>query len=113
MRSQIGELLEPVVAVVAAVGDGRAALEAVESLDPDLAILDISMPEMDGIEVARELTRRGKRAKVIFVTLNDSQTLRAAAQEAGGLAYLTKTGLRQDLLEIVRVILDSSPTGTP
>jgi DNA-binding NarL/FixJ family response regulator len=101
----MSELLGPIVDIVAAVDDGRAALAAVESLDPDLVILDISMPEMNGIEVAQELSRRGKRAKIIFVTLHESPQMMAAAEAAGGLAYITKTGLNHDLVETVKSLL--------
>jgi CheY-like chemotaxis protein len=105
MRFQISKLLEPVVDIVAAVGDGRSALEAVESLDPDLVILDISMPEMNGLEVAREITRRGFHARIIFVTLNESPQMRSAAMDAGGLAYIAKSALNRTLLSTVQRVL--------
>ena len=108
MRTRITRLLESQFDIVAAVGDGRSALQAVESLDPDLVILDISMPEMNGIDVARELSRRKHRAKVIFVTLHDSPEVMTAAMAAGGLAFLSKSGLDRNLIRTARAILEQS-----
>ena len=105
MRFQIRQLLEPVVDIIAAVGDGRSALEAVESLDPDLVILDISMPGMNGVEVAREITRRGFQGRIIFVTLDELPQMRSAAMEAGGLAYIAKSTLNRTLLSAVQHVL--------
>jgi len=103
-RIHILELLQPVIEIVAVVPDGRAALDAVERHDPDLIVLDISMPELNGMEVAHELNRRGKRAKIIFVTLDDSEEMKIAATSAGVSAYLTKTHLNHNLLDAVSSI---------
>jgi DNA-binding NarL/FixJ family response regulator len=101
-RLHLQQLLEPFFEIVAAAPDGRMALDAIEQYDPDLVVLDISMPELNGIEVAHEVARRGKRAKIFFVTLDDSEEMRAAATSAGAAAYLTKTHLNHNLLEEIR-----------
>lgn len=103
-RIHILELLQPVAEIVAVVPDGRAALDAVERHDPDLIVLDISMPELNGMEVAYELKRRGKRAKIIVVTLDDSEEMKAAAKLAGVSAYLTKTHLNHNLRSAVSTL---------
>ena len=105
MRKEIADRLDSLVDVVASVGDGRSALVAIESHGPDLVVLDICMPEMGGIEVARELTRQNNPAKIIFVSLHGSPALMEAAEAAGGVAYLLKTSLNQHLLETVRSLL--------
>ena len=74
--------------VVAAVDGGRAAVEAVERDDPDIVLLDISMPDMSGIEVARHLTARERPPAVIFVTAHDEHALEAF--EVRALDYLLK-----------------------
>ena len=106
MRTRIRELIVPLVEVVASVSDGRAALDAIEQHDPDLVLLDISMPELNGIEVARELTRRGSRAKIIFVTLDQSEQMRVAARTAGGAAYIAKAHLDQDLIPAIKSLFN-------
>jgi len=72
------EVLDAVVAllqdsfnVVAMASDGRSALAAVLKLEPDLVVLDISMPGMTGIEVARELKCRGNKTKIVFLTVHE------------------------------------------
>jgi len=57
--------------VVGTVSDGRTALAAVLKLEPDLVVLDISMPGMTGIEVARELKCRGNKTKIVFLTVHE------------------------------------------
>lgn len=76
--------------VVAAVGDGEAALEAITEHQPDLAFLDIQMPEMTGIEVARHLVQhsRGSRTHIVFVTAYDQYAVEAF--EAGAIDYVLK-----------------------
>jgi two-component system response regulator NreC len=56
--------------LVAVVPDGRQALESALRLNPDVAILDISMPELDGFQTLRELRRAGSRARVVFLTMH-------------------------------------------
>jgi DNA-binding NarL/FixJ family response regulator len=108
MRIQIRGLLEPAVEIVAEVPDGRSALHAIESHDPDVVLLDISMPELNGMEVANELARRGMRTKVIFVTMDDSEEMKAAAMSAGAAAYLTKTHLNHNLLEAIHALFPAA-----
>ena len=80
----------PDLNVVAAVGDGEAALEAITEHQPDLAFLDIQMPEMTGIEVAGHLVQhsRGLRTHIVFVTAYDQYAVEAF--EAGAIDYVLK-----------------------
>jgi DNA-binding LytR/AlgR family response regulator len=80
----------PDLNVIAAVGDGEAALEAINEHQPDLAFLDIQMPEMTGIEVARHLVQhgRGSRTHIVFVTAYDQYAVEAF--EAGAIDYVLK-----------------------
>ncbi len=73
--STVAALLRESFDVVDTVSDGRAALEATLKLEPDLVVLDISMPLMSGIEVAEELTRQGNKAKVVFLTVHEDQDI--------------------------------------
>jgi two-component system response regulator AlgR len=78
----------PGVAVVGTAGDGEAALRIAEAVTPDLVLLDIAMPGMDGIDVARALSRSGVDAAVVFVTAFDNFAV--AAFDVAAIDYLMK-----------------------
>ena len=84
--------------VVGTVSDGRMALEATLKLEPDLVVLDISMPLMSGIEVAEELTRLGNKAKIVFLTVHEDHDILNACRAAGGLGYVIKVFMDTDLV---------------
>jgi DNA-binding NarL/FixJ family response regulator len=67
-------------------------------LQPDLVVLDISMPLMSGIEVAQELTRRSSKAKIVFLTVHEDADILKACLAAGGLAYVLKVFMEADLV---------------
>jgi DNA-binding NarL/FixJ family response regulator len=94
----VAELLRGTFEVVGTVSDGRAALEAVLALDPDLAVLDISMPCMSGIDVARELLRRGSKARIVFLTVHEDTDILETCLAAGGLGYVVKVYMDTDLI---------------
>jgi DNA-binding NarL/FixJ family response regulator len=83
--------------IVGLAHNGEEALDAVASLDPDLVILDISMPLVDGIQVASRLRERGHRAKIIFVTVHEDRDYIEAAWSAGASGYVLKSQLATDL----------------
>jgi len=83
--------------VVAAVGDGQAALDESARLAPDVLVLDISMPVLSGIEAARRLTAAGSAAKIVFLTVNRDVDSVRAALAAGALGYVIKDRLVADL----------------
>jgi DNA-binding NarL/FixJ family response regulator len=97
-------LLEPHYDVVGTVGDGQAALAAAERLHPDVVVLDISMPEMSGIEAARRLAERGLR--IVFLTIHLEEALVDVALAAGALAYVHKARAAEDLLPAIREVLE-------
>src|SRR5260370_15329693 len=88
--SAASALLEKHFEIVAMVTDGTAALERTIALSPDLVVLDISMPGMSGIEVARELKKRGNSTTVVFLTVHDDADILATCLAAGGLGYVLK-----------------------
>jgi DNA-binding NarL/FixJ family response regulator len=94
----IAKLLEGSFEVVGMVSDGQAALDAVLALAPDLVVLDISMPGMSGIEVARELKRRRNKTKIVFLTVHEDTDILAACLAAGGLGYVVKVLMETDLI---------------
>ena len=105
MLDAVSNLLADDFRLVAAVTDGRQAVDAVSRLDPDVAVLDITMPELDGFHAAEELRRRGSQAKVIFLTVNDDEDYVAAALESGGVAYVLKSRMYSDLMRAISAAL--------
>lgn len=88
--------------VVAETGRGDDALRLVEELRPDLAILDVRMPGLDGIEVAREIVS-ARTAAVLILTAFGQRELVERAAEAGALAYLVKPWQRSDLIPAIEM----------
>jgi CheY-like chemotaxis protein len=96
--SRVSQLLRSRFEVVAEVADGRAAVEAAVRLDPDLVVLDIAMPTLNGIRVARELRRYGLRAKIVFLTMHSGDDYLSAAFESGAIGFVSKSRLQIDLI---------------
>jgi DNA-binding NarL/FixJ family response regulator len=96
--STVTALLRESFDVVETVADGQAALKATLKLEPDLVVLDISMPLMSGIEVAEELKRQGNKAKVVFLTVHEDQDILNTCRAAGGLGYVIKVLMDTDLV---------------
>ena len=90
------ELLRADFCIVAAVTNGRLALEAANKLHPDLIVMDIAMPVMDGIDTAKELRRLGSNAKILFLTVHEDEGYIAAARACGD-GYVLKSRMRSDL----------------
>jgi DNA-binding NarL/FixJ family response regulator len=102
---EVAALLRESFEVVGAFSDGRAALEGTLALEPDLVVLDISMPEMSGIEVAEELTRRAHNIRVVFLTVHEDMEILQTCQSAGGLGYVIKLHMNTDLVPAVNEAL--------
>ena len=90
--------------IVGETGRGDDALRLVDELEPDLAILDVRMPGLDGIEVAREIVAN-RSAAVLILTAFGQRDLVERAAEAGALAYLVKPWDRSDLIPAIEVAL--------
>jgi DNA-binding NarL/FixJ family response regulator len=96
--------LEPDLEVVGAVGDGRAAIEAVERLRPDVVLMDVRMPEMDGVTATRELHRRFPDVGVIILTTFDDDEYIFEGLKAGARGYLLKDISSEEMAEAVRTV---------
>jgi DNA-binding NarL/FixJ family response regulator len=91
-------LLAPEFDVVATAGDGRGVLEAAEKHQPELILLDISMPGLNGIEAARRLKQSNPDAKLIILTMHGDLSFVSAAFEAGASGYVLKQSAATELL---------------
>ncbi len=83
-------VLEPEFEVAGTVVDGKALLEAAALLRPDVVVLDISMPGLDGFEAAGQLKKAGAQVKIVFLTVHDEPDFVRRAFEVGGLGYVVK-----------------------
>ncbi len=106
-------LLEPEFDVVETVDNGQALVEGAPRLDPDLLVVDIAMPILNGIEAARQLTASGTRAKIVFLTVHDDEDYVRAAQAAGALGYVIKSRLASDLAPALREALEGRTFVSP
>jgi DNA-binding NarL/FixJ family response regulator len=91
--------------VVGSVADGLALIAEAERLNPDVIVLDITMPGLDGIEAARQLRCSRHPARLVFLTVHESREFVRAAIDAGGLGYVVKVRLASDLLPAIRAAL--------
>jgi len=105
-------ILEHVVAmlegdfhVVGTVRSAPTALNEIQQLRPDVAILDVSLGEESGIDVAKELRARGYEGKIVFLSIDDDPEFVVAAFIAGGTAYVSKPRMGNDLALAIRIVL--------
>jgi len=97
--------LQPHFDVVKTVGDGQALLDEAARLEPDVVVLDISMPVLNGIEAARKLKAAGSPARIVFLTVHADLDYVSAAFGTGALGYVLKSELASDLLPCLREAL--------
>jgi len=93
---------EPDIEVVADVADGRAALSAVLAEEPDVVLMDLRMPVMDGVEATRAVRDRRPDVAVLVVTTYDTDEAIVRAVEAGAAGYMLKDSPTEDLVDAVR-----------
>jgi DNA-binding NarL/FixJ family response regulator len=113
LREAFAQLLEPACEVVGTVADGRALLEAVPKLRPDIVVVDIAMPLLNGLDAARQLKRETPGLKVIFLTVSEDCDLAAEALRAGASAYLLKNSAVSELLKAIQEAFQGRSYVTP
>ena len=92
--------------VVGAVDNGQDAVDEVRRLDPDVLIIDISMPLLDGLQAVSQLRSINHRTKVVFLTVHEDQEFIDAAFSAGGSGYVTKADVTTDLVPAIHEALE-------
>lgn len=107
------KLLEPHCNVVATVSDGRALLDAATTLTPDIILVDIGMPLLNGLEAARQLKSKMPTVKVIFLTMQEDPDLAIAAMRSGASGYLLKTSAPSELIHAIQEALKGRSYVTP
>jgi DNA-binding NarL/FixJ family response regulator len=107
------KLVEVECDVVGTVEDGRALVEAAQKLRPDLILLDISMPLLNGLDAARQLTKLVPESKVIILTMHASPTYATEAFQAGASGYLLKRSAVSELSQAIQSVLQGQQYLTP
>lgn len=95
--------------VAATANDGRAALEQIQRLAPAVAVLDLNMPGLNGIQITRELVRQHLEVKVVICSVENDPELIEAARMAGALGYVLKPRINRDLVAAVRCAASGTP----
>jgi len=98
-------VVEPRCEVVGMVSDGRALLTAAAKLKPDIVVLDIAMPQLNGLDAARHLKPAMPKLKLIFMTMNEDPDLVGEAFRAGASAFLLKQAAAFELMEAIEKVL--------
>jgi len=90
--------------IIGEASDGAEALEKAKDLSPDVMVLDVTMPRMNGLEACRLLRKRAPQLEILFVTQHDSPQMMREAMEAGARGYVVKSNAARDLLEAVEAV---------
>jgi len=106
-------MLEPEFDLVGSVEDGQALLAAAKTLKPDVILLDISMPVLNGIDAARRLRKLLPSARLIFLTMHADPDYVAEAFRAGAMGYLLKRSAASELLTAIREVLKGNHYVSP
>lgn len=109
----IKTILEPHHEIVGTVTDGRALIDAALRLKPDLIVLDITMPLLNGIDAAVQIKKSLPAAKLLFVTMHVNPAYLQSALRASGTGYVLKSAAREELLEAIQSVLNGRIYVTP
>jgi len=107
------KLLEPACEVVGTVTDGRALLAAARDLRPDVVVLDVAMPLLNGLDAGRYIKKIDRTIRLVFVTASEDPDIAAQALRAGGSAYLLKRSAGAELLTAIAEAMKHRTYVTP
>jgi len=99
--------------VVGKASDGRALVAAAEKLKPDVIVLDIQMPLLNGLDAGRQIKQRVRDARLVFLTINEDPDLAAEAFRSGASAYLLKRSAASELMTAIREVMQGRSYVTP
>jgi DNA-binding NarL/FixJ family response regulator len=113
LMDALKSVLEPRCEVVGAVTDGHSLLEAAEKLRPDVVVLDIAMPQLNGLDAARKLQQKMPAVKLIVMTMNEDPYLVGEAFRAGASGFLLKQAAGFELIDAIEKVLKGGKYLTP
>jgi DNA-binding NarL/FixJ family response regulator len=99
--------------IVAEAGDGRDAVTKAAEFQPDVAILDITMPSLNGLDAAKQIAKLSPHTKILILTVHESDQLIRQALDAGASGYIFKTDASFDLITAVKALLSAKAFFTP
>jgi len=105
ITDSLKNILEPTYEVVGIVEDGHMLVREAARLLPDVIIVDISMPKLNGLEAVRQIKKEGIGSRVIFLTMHPDITYATSALDAGALGYVLKHSAHSELLQAVEKVL--------
>jgi DNA-binding NarL/FixJ family response regulator len=97
-------LLDQGFSVVAEAEDGKSAVNLTLEHRPDVVVMDIGLPDLDGLEAIRRIVRARPQARVMVLTAHDDENMRKAAKDAGAMAYVTKSASTKEISDAVRAL---------
>jgi DNA-binding NarL/FixJ family response regulator len=104
---------QPGFEVVAEASDGRQAIELAESLQPDVAVLDIGMPKLNGIEATRHIVQKLPRTRVVVLSMHSDESYVLRALKSGARGYLLKDSAESDILNSIRAVNEGKAYFSP
>jgi DNA-binding NarL/FixJ family response regulator len=113
LAEALKSVIEPRCEVVGTVSDGRTLLEAADRLQPDIVVLDIGMPQLNGLDAGRLLKHSLPKVKLIYMTMHEDPYLVGEAFRAGASAFLLKEGAVSELTEAIDRVLKGGTYTTP
>ncbi len=115
VRKGLRLLLEsqPDFKVVAEAADGRAALDAVEREAPNVVVMDVAMPGLNGIEAARQISSRHPRTAIVFLSMHSDESYVLRALKSGARAYILKDSAEHDLITAIRAVSEHKAFFSP
>jgi DNA-binding NarL/FixJ family response regulator len=113
MCAGLQKILEPEFEVIASVSDGRSLVKTAIELKPDIVVVDVGMPMLNGLDAGRELKKLNPRVKIVFLTMNTDPEIASEALRMGASGYLLKNSKGEELLHAIRGALRGMSYVTP
>ena len=104
---------DPSLRVVAEAGDGQAALAQIQELKPTIAVIDVDMPRLDGLGLAREIRKKRLPVEIVFLTIHGEEDLFHAAMDLGSKGYLLKDSALTEIVKALRTVAEGNYYVTP
>ena len=105
MLERVKTLLDPEFEIIGAVDNGQALVDAAKELNPDVLVVDISMPMLNGIDAVRQIRKSGGKGRVIFLTVHEDPDIVPVCLDLGALGFVIKSRLASDLIPAIRFAL--------
>lgn len=113
MLERVKGMLHSEFEVVGAVDNGQALVDAARELDPDVVVVDIEMPVLNGLDAVKRIKKSGSKAKVVFLTVHEDPDMVPLCLEAGALGFVIKSRLASDLIPAIQLALTNRTFVSP